>query len=171
MGTIDYDPLNKKQINNSLGLIFLLPEVVTCNGTLISWDGCGVFDPKSNYMYLTMFAGIYRPICMGATYERIHYLTIKIQQPSTGYNYACFTHTIPDGIPVQTGDRLFGATMNGCSKNWCPLNPAIWNASSSEIMFIPIKNIPTVQQSSFRTITTSAAINLRAHINPTGLVQ
>ena len=168
MGTIDYDPLNNWDINIAQGNIFLLPEVVTCNGTLISWDGCGVFDPNSS-KNLTMFAGIYRP--MGDTYERIHYSRIKIQQPSTGYNHTCFTHTIPDGIPVQTGDRLFGAIMKECSENWCPLNPVIWNGSSSEIMFISINNISPVQQSSFGTITTSAAINLRAHINPAGLVQ
>ena len=119
-------------------------------------------------MYLTMFTGIYRP--MGDTYERIHYSTITIRQPSPDYKYTCFTHTIPDGIPVQTGDRLFVATMNGCSNNQCPLNPLIWNGSSSEITFISINNISPVQQSSFRTTTTSATINLRAHINPTGLV-
>ena len=115
-----------------------------------------------------MYAGIYRP--MGATYERIHYSTITIRQPSTGYNYTCFRHTIPNGIQVQTGDRLFGATMMTCSNNLCPLNPAIWNASSSKIMFMPIRNISTVQRSSFETTTINAAINLRVHINPTGLV-
>ena len=166
VGSIDYDPLNNTSIDEALGNIFLLPDDVSCNGTLISWDGCGVFNPKLKF--LTMFAGIYRPT--GATYEAIHYSTITIQQPSTGYNYICFRHTIPDGIQVRTGDRLFGATMKECSNNFCPLNPAIWNALSSEIMFISINRNCTVQQSSFKITTTNAAINLRAHINPTGLI-
>ena len=149
------------------GIIVILPEVVSCNGTLISWDGCAVFTSPSALMF-AMFAGVYRPT--GDNYEQIHSLRIDvdIQQPSVGdHNYTCFSRV--DRIQVQVGDRIVAATQNNCANGKCPLNPFVWTNMSSDIVsYIPFTASSTIPRRSFKNIS-NVGINLRASISTAGL--
>ena len=144
------------------GIIVILPEVVSCNGTLISWDGCAVSTNPS--VRTRMLAGVYRPA--GDDYERIALSRINVDmQQSSVDDYTCFSRGVQ--IQVQVGDRIFAATRSNCSNAICPLNPFV-NMSSDIVSYIPFTASSTIRRSSFRNIS-NVGINLRASISTAGL--
>ena len=127
IGSLSF-PDNDSPISGAQGSVVILPEEVTCNGILTSWETCAFFNSSQTTTPDTLFllrAGVYRP--NENAYVQIH-VTNLVPIPPIVDDYVCFNRIDSVGVEVQVRDRLFAVVSNsncfrGPNNLLCPLNP------------------------------------------------
>ena len=131
-------PLNESNRINGGGGTYLLPDEVSCSGSLVSVHTCFFYNDEGNNRF-RLRVSVFRR--MGNRYTRQNFTNIRTRRDNSSVTQSCTSMNLTDPLPVLEGDRLAVHILEGCSNNTCPLQPNLNIAAETSIFFTPSFNV------------------------------
>ena len=132
-------PLDERDKPLFNGGTFLLPDEVSCNGTLVSVHACFFYyDGGTNNTEFRMSVGIFRH--MGENYQRIGtegWIRIDTTRDNSSETQNCMGLNLTDPLKVLEGDMLAVRVRERCRNGLCPLLPNLRTGSSVSVFVTP----------------------------------
>ena len=140
-------PLNESDRLNSGGT-YLLPDEVSCNGSLVSLHTCFFYNDKgtSSNNDFQLRVGVFRH--MGDDYTRDDWIDIDVTRLNSSETQGCTSMCLTDPVPVLEGDRIAVRVRHRCRSQFgCPLQPNIKASGSTSVFFTrsSVDSIPVSQ--------------------------
>lgn len=93
--------------------VAILPEEITCDGQIMSWETCGFFNNETTPTFYSFYVGIYRP----NDSKVINYTVLQrhASKISANQSYTCFTQKTSSTFEVQAKDKIFVGIIQDCT--------------------------------------------------------
>ena len=159
LGKVEYSLENSQNLR--AGGIYLMPEVVPCNGMLFFVETCAFFNRLMDTNLFRLTVGLFRE--GDGVYQMVHQRNIRITSQDTKGCKSIQT-TRDQGWPVNQGDRIGVIIMDMCdtssgSMPACPAQANLINtASCASALYLPLGTSPLTN---FRTV----GVNLNVRVS------
>ena len=135
-------PLSESNRINGGGGTYLLPDEVSCNGSLVSVHTCFFYNDEGNSSNnnFRLRVGVFRQI--SGNYTRDDWINVDVMRQNRSETWGCALLDLPVPMPVLAGDRIAVRFRNGCNMR-CPLQPNLNTAGSTSVFFTR-SNVDTI---------------------------
>ena len=161
-------PLSESNRINGGGGTYLLPDEVSCIGSLVSVHTCFFYNDEGNTSNnnFRLRVGVFRQNVMGNRYIRRNVTNIDITRDNSSVTQNCTTMDLTNPLPVLEGDRLALHILDGCRSRTCPLQPNLNISAQSSVFYTPSFSVRRIQVSQVMATEnyTNVFLDVRASI-------
>ena len=120
------------------GGTYLLPDEVSCSGSLVSLHTCFFYNDEGNKNNnnFRLRVRVFRLNSKGIQYKRESITIINMRRYNSSATQSCTSVDLPDPVPVLKGDRLAVYILDGCSNNVCPVQPNLNISAETSILIL-----------------------------------